>query len=272
MRARRASAGDRALKETSMGLLEGKVAVVTGAARGQGAAAARRFHAEGAAVLLIDVNDAAGRSVASELGDRALYVSADVRSAEAWKAAISQAEDAFGPVSVLLNDAAIVRAGTTEDTTYDQFREMMDINVWGSWLGMQQVIPSMRRAGGGSIINVSSTGGLMGPGGASAYTASKFEKRGLTKVAALELAPDIRVNSLHPGWVDTPMVRDKSKVSDEEFARRIRPIVPMGRAAEASELAKAALFLASDLSSYLTGSELVADGGRTAGAPWTRPE
>jgi 3alpha(or 20beta)-hydroxysteroid dehydrogenase len=255
-----------------MGILDGKVAVVTGAARGQGEAAARTFHAEGAAVLLIDVNDAAGLAVAADLGERALYVSTDIRSTEAWKAAIAQAEESFGPVTVLLNDAAIVLPGTAEETTYDQFRELMDVNVWGSWLGMQHVIPSMRRAGGGSIVNVSSTGGLVGQGGAAGYTASKFAIRGLTKVAALELAPDIRVNSLHPGWVDTPMVRDKSKTSDEEFTGRLRPIVPMGRAAQPRELANAALFLASDLSSYLTGSELVVDGGRTAGAPWRRPE
>jgi 3alpha(or 20beta)-hydroxysteroid dehydrogenase len=251
-----------------MGLLDGKVAVVTGAARGQGAAAARIFHAEGAAVLLLDVLDDSGQQVAAELGDRACYVHADVGSQADWDAAVGAAEEAFGPVTVLLNNAAILRRGTVENTTYEQFLELMNINVWGCWLGMQRVIPSMRRAGGGSIVNVSSTGGLIGQGGASGYTASKFAVRGLTKVAALELAPDIRVNSLHPGWVDTPMVRDKAKVSDDEYNDRLRPVVPLGRAADPAELASAALFLASDLSSYLTGSELVVDGGRTAGAPW----
>jgi 3alpha(or 20beta)-hydroxysteroid dehydrogenase len=251
-----------------MGLLDGKVAVITGAARGQGAAAARIFHAQGAAVVLLDVLDDEGAAVADGLGERARYVSADICSEDAWDAAVSTAEAAFGPVTVLLNNAAILRRGLTENTTHEQFRELMDVNVWGSWLGMQRVIPSMRDAGGGSIVNVSSTGGLIGQAGVSGYTASKFALRGLSKAAALELAPVIRVNSLHPGWVDTPMTRDKSKVADDEYAARLSPVVPMGRAAEPDELANAALFLASDLSSYLTGSELVVDGGRTAGSPW----
>lgn len=251
-----------------MGLLDGKVAIVTGAARGQGEAEARIFHAEGASVVLVDVLDDAGSAVAADLGSRARYVHVDIRSKSDWEVAVVMAEQAFGPVTVLMNNAAILRRGTTENTTYEQFQELMDVNVWGSWLGMQQVIPSMRRAGGGSIVNVSSTGGIIGQGGASGYTASKFAIRGLTKAAALELAPDIRVNSIHPGWVDTLMVRDKATTSDEDYNNRLRPVVPMGRAAEPAELANAALFLASDLSSYLTGSELVVDGGRIAGSPW----
>ena len=254
-----------------MGLLDGKVALITGAARGQGAAAARLFHAEGASVVLLDVLDDLGRAVAAELGQKARYRSADTRSDADWDAAIEEAEGAFGPVNVLLNNAAILRRGTIENTTHADFQDLMEINVWGCLLGMQKVIPSMRRAGGGSIVNVSSTGGIIGQGGASGYTASKFAVRGLTKAAALELAPDIRVNSLHPGWVDTPMVRDKATTSDEEYNRRLRPVVPMGRAADPSELASSALFLASHLSSYLTGSELVVDGGRTAGSPWQQP-
>jgi len=251
-----------------MGLLDGKVAVITGAARGQGAAAARIFHAEGAAVVMLDVLDQAGAEVAAELGNGARYVHADIGSEADWDAAVTAAEEAFGPITVLLNNAAILRRGTVEETRYEQFLELMNINVWGAWLGMQRVIPSMRRAGGGSIVNVSSTGGIIGQGGASGYTASKFAVRGLTKVAALELAPVIRVNSVHPGWVDTPMTRDKATVPDDEYNNRLRPVVPMGRAADPAELANASLFLASDLSSYLTGSELVVDGGRTAGSPW----
>jgi 3alpha(or 20beta)-hydroxysteroid dehydrogenase len=251
-----------------MGLLDGKVAVITGAARGQGAAAARIFHEEGASVLLMDVLDGEGSAVAEELGDRARYAHADIGREEDWDAAVSEAERAFGPVTALLNNAAILRRGTVETTSYEQFEQLMLVNVWGTWLGMQRVIPSMRAAGGGSIVNVSSTGGLIGQGGASGYTASKFAVRGLSKVAALELAPLIRVNSVHPGWVDTPMVREPGKMSDDEYNSRLRPIVPLGRAADPAELARAALFLASDMSSYLTGSELVVDGGRTAGAPW----
>jgi 3alpha(or 20beta)-hydroxysteroid dehydrogenase len=253
-----------------MGLLDGKVAMITGAARGQGAAAGRVFHAEGARVILLDVRDDLGKSVASELGDRARYQRADVTSQADWAAAVRTAEEEFGPVSVLLNNAAVLRRGTVENTTREDFTQLMDINVWGCLLGMQEVIPSMRRAGGGSIINVSSTGGLIGQAGATGYTASKFAVRGLTKAAAIELAPDIRVNSLHPGWVDTLMVRDPSVTSDEDYNERLRPVVPMGRAAQPEELARAALFLASDLSSYLTGSELVVDGGRTAGTPRSR--
>lgn len=254
-----------------MGLLDGKVAVVTGAARGQGEAAARVFHAEGAHVLLVDVIDDLGGAVADELGDRAHYQHVDVSDLDHWATAVSVAEERFGPISVLHSNAGILRHGTVETTTRQNFDDLMAINVWGLIAGMQAVIPSMRRAGGGSIINVSSTGGLIGQVGVAAYSASKAAVRGLTKSASLELAPDIRVNSIHPGWVDTPMVRDRSVTSDEEYLARLRPIVPMGRAADPTELANVALFLASDLSSYMTGSELVVDGGRTAGTPRKQP-
>jgi 3alpha(or 20beta)-hydroxysteroid dehydrogenase len=250
-----------------MGLLDGKVAIVTGAARGQGEAAARLFHAEGARVVLVDVIDDLAAAVASDLGDRAHYRRVDVRDGDDWTEAVATAEERFGPVSVLLNNAAILRHGTVEATTRQDFDDLISINVWGLLVGMQAVIPSMRRAGGGSIVNVSSTGGLIGQPGAAAYSASKAAVRGLTKSAALELAPDIRVNSVHPGWVDTKMVRDPDVVSDEEYLQRLRPIVPMGRAAQPVELANVALFLASDMSSYMTGSEVVVDGGRTAGTP-----
>lgn len=254
-----------------MGLLDGKVAIVTGAARGQGEAAARLFHTEGAQVLLVDVLDDLGVAVAADLGVGAHYHHVDVRDGDQWAAAVASAEERFGPVGVLLNNAAILRQGTVETTTRQEFDDLMGINVWGLLVGMQVVIPSMRCAGGGSIINVSSTGGLLGQPGAAAYSASKAAVRGLTKSAALELAPDIRVNSVHPGWVDTKMVRDPAVVSDEEYLERLRPIVPMGRAAQPIELANVALFLASDLSSYMTGSEVVVDGGRTAGTPRRQP-
>jgi 3alpha(or 20beta)-hydroxysteroid dehydrogenase len=254
-----------------MSLLDGKVAIVTGAARGQGEAAARVFHAEGACVVLVDVLDELGEQVAGDLGDRALYRHVDVRDEADWSAAVGLTEASFGPVSVLLNNAAVLRSGSIENTTREGFDELMSINVWGVLLGMQSVVPSMRRCGGGSIINVSSTGGIIGQAGVSGYTASKFAVRGLTKVASLELAPDIRVNSVHPGWVDTKMVRDPAVVSDEEYLARLKPVVPMQRAAQPVELANVALFLASDLSSYMTGSEVVVDGGRTAGTP-RRPD
>lgn len=249
------------------GLLEGKVALITGAARGQGESAARIFHAEGASVVLTDVLDDLGEAVAKELGDRAIYRRLDVRDEDGWAAAVAAAEESFGAVTVLHNNAAVLRGGDVLASSRRDFLDLMDVNVWGCLVGMQQVLPSMRQAGGGSIINVSSTGGLIGQPGAVTYSASKAALRGLTKAAAIDLAPDVRVNSLHPGWVDTPMVRDKRKQSDEEYVARLRPVVPMARAAHPDELANAALFLASDLSSYVTGSELVVDGGRTAGTP-----
>ncbi|GAA1845667.1 glucose 1-dehydrogenase [Actinomadura bangladeshensis] len=252
------------------GLLQGKVALITGAARGQGESAARIFHAEGASVVLADVLDDLGEAVAKELGDRAIYRHLDVRDEAGWAAVVAAAEDAFGPVTVLHNNAAVLRAGTVVGSTRQDFLDLMDVNVWGCVVGMQQVLPSMRRAGGGSIINVSSTGGLIGQPGAVTYSASKAAVRGLTKAAAIDLAPEVRVNSLHPGWVDTPMVREKNKQTDEEYLASLLPVVPMARAAHPDELARAALFLASDLSSYVTGSELVVDGGRTAGTPVRR--
>jgi 3alpha(or 20beta)-hydroxysteroid dehydrogenase len=254
-----------------LGLLDNKVAIVTGAARGQGEAASRLFHAEGARVLLVDVLDDLGEAIASELGDGALYRHVDVRQPEQWASAVRDAEEQFGPVEVLLNNAGILRHNTVETTTREDFDDIIGINLWGSYLGMQAVIPSMRRIGTGSIINVSSTGGLMGVPTAVAYSASKWAVRGLTKSAALDLAPDIRVNSVHPGWVDTLMVRDPAKESDESYLQRLRQVVPMARAARPAELASVALFLASDLSSYITGSEVVADGGRTVGTPPNRP-
>jgi 3alpha(or 20beta)-hydroxysteroid dehydrogenase len=252
------------------GLLQGKVAVITGAARGQGESAARIFHSEGASVVLVDVLDDLGEAVAKELGDRAIYRHLDVRDEDGWAAVVAAAEEAFGPVTVLHNNAAVLRNGTVASSTRQDFLDLIDINVWGCLVGMQQVLPSMRRAGGGSIINVSSVGGIIGQPGAVCYSASKAAVRGLTKAAALDLAPDVRVNSLHPGWVDTPMVRDKNKQTDEEYLASLRPVVPMARAAHPDELARAALFLASDLSSYVTGSELLVDGGRTAGTPVRR--
>ena len=252
------------------GLLQGKVAVITGAARGQGESAARIFHSEGASVVLVDVLDDLGEAVAKELGDGAIYRHLDVRDEDGWAAVVAAAEEAFGPVTVLHNNAAVLRNGTVASSTRQDFLDLIDINVWGCLVGMQQVLPSMRRAGGGSIINVSSTGGIIGQPGAVSYSASKAALRGLTKAAALDLAPDVRVNSLHPGWVDTPMVRAKNKQTDEEYLASLLPVVPMARAAHPDELARAALFLASDLSSYVTGSELRVDGGRTAGTPARR--
>ncbi len=244
------------------------MALVTGASRGQGEAEARAFVNEGAAVLLADVLDTEGRAVAHSLGPQALYVHLDVRDPTSWKMAVAEAERAFGPLSVLVNNAAVLGAGGVEDATPEDFMNVVAVNQLGCFLGMQAAVRSMRRTSDGvvcSIINVSSTGGMVGYPGAIAYAGSKWAVRGMTKAAALELAPDIRVNSLHPGPVDTPMIREAG-VSDEEFDGRWQAIVPLGRSAQPEEIARVALFLASDESSFMTGSEVVVDGGRIAGS------
>jgi 3alpha(or 20beta)-hydroxysteroid dehydrogenase len=245
------------------------VALVTGASRGQGEAEARAFVDEGAAVVLADVLDAEGRAVAASLGPQAHYVHLDVREPTSWATAVAEAERAFGALRVLVNNAAVLGAGGVEDATPEDFMNVVAVNQLGCFLGMQAATRSMRRTPAGvvcSIINVSSTGGMVGYPGAIAYAGSKWAVRGMTKAAALELAPDIRVNSLHPGPVDTPMIREEG-VSDEEFAARWRAIVPLARPARPEEIAKVALFLASDESSFMTGSEVVVDGGRIAGSP-----
>jgi 3alpha(or 20beta)-hydroxysteroid dehydrogenase len=250
------------------GRLEGKVALLTGASRGQGEAEARAFVDEGAAVLLADVLDAEGRSVAQSLGPQAHYVHLDVRDATSWAMAVAEAERAFGPISVLVNNAAVLGTGGVEDATVEDFLNVVAVNQLGCFLGMQAAVRSMRRTPDAvvcSIVNVSSTGGMVGYPGAIAYAGSKWAVRGMTKAAALELAPDVRVNSLHPGPVDTPMIREAG-VSDEEFAGRWQAIVPLGRSAQPDEIARVALFLASDESSFMTGSEVVVDGGRIAGS------
>jgi 3alpha(or 20beta)-hydroxysteroid dehydrogenase len=256
-----------------VGRLDGKVALITGAARGQGEAEARLFVEEGAAVVLADVLDDAGREVAASLGQLAFFVHLDVRDPENWTAAVGEAESHFGPLCVLVNNAAILGAGGVEDATPEDFMGVVAVNQLGCLLGMQAAVRSMRRTAPdvvGSIINVSSTGGMVGYPGAIAYAGSKWAVRGMTKAAALELAPAIRVNSLHPGPVDTPMIREPG-ASDQEFAERWQSIVPLGRAARPDEIAKVALFLASDESSFMTGSEVVVDGGRITGSPSTPP-
>ncbi len=256
-----------------MGRLDGKVAFITGAARGQGEAEARAFVEEGAEVVLADILDDAGREVAASLGARAHYVHLDVRDPDNWTAAVGEAERHFGPLCVLVNNAAVLGAGGVEDATPEDFLHVVAVNELGCLLGMQAAVRSMRGTAPdvvGSIINVSSAGGMVGYPGAIAYAGSKWAVRGMTKAAALELAPTIRVNSLHPGPVDTPMIRAPG-ASDQEFAERWQSIVPLGRAARPDEIAKVALFLASDESSFMTGSEVVVDGGRIAGSAPIRP-
>ncbi|MFM8304156.1 MAG: glucose 1-dehydrogenase [Actinomycetota bacterium] len=251
-----------------MGRLDGKVAIISGAARGQGEAEARLFAEEGALVVLGDVLDEPGAEVGAEIGDVARYVHLDVRDEGGWQHAVSVAEKEFGPVDVLVNNAGIFRMAPVVDTSVELFQQIIDVNQIGPLLGVRAVVPSMTRAGGGSIVNVSSTNGINASRDTVAYTATKWALRGMTKVMAMELGPlGIRVNSVHPGGIDTDMVRPRggqTGISATELDARFAGM-PLGRIGQAVEIARLVLFLASDESSYSTGSEFVADGGLLAG-------
>jgi 3alpha(or 20beta)-hydroxysteroid dehydrogenase len=245
---------------TTSGRLAGKVALISGGARGQGAAEARLFAAEGAKVVIGDVLDDEGCRTADELGDAVSYSHLDVTDEANWQAVVAEAEALFGPVSVLVNNAGVLSFGSLEKVELAEFERVMRINVNGVFLGMKTVAPSMERAGGGSIVNTSSTSGLTGLPFLSAYTASKWAVRGLTKTAAIDLGrKGIRVNSVHPGGIDTPMIAGTA--SDAPFYKRL----PVARMGTADEVARAVLFLASDEASYTTGAELAIDGGATCG-------
>lgn len=245
------------------GRLEGKTALITGGARGQGAAEARLFAAEGANVVVTDVLDAEGEQIANEVGGS--YRHHDVTSEADWTAIVKHAVEQFSGIDVLVNNAGIYAATPLLDASLEEYRRVIEVNQVGVFLGMRDVAPAMIARGGGSMINISSIAGLRGSGGrAIGYSASKWAVRGMTKTAALALAEHgIRVNSIHPGLIDTAMLQQVPGVdagNTEQILRR----VPMGRVAEAEEVAKLALFLASDDSSYSTGSEFVVDGGMTA--------
>lgn len=244
-----------------MGRLTGKVAIVTGGARGMGASHVRMLVDEGARVVFGDLLDAEGAALAAELGDNAVFVHQDVTSATDWAAIVRTAENRFGKVTVLINNAGIAPAGSFEDTSEEMFRTVMDINLTGTWLGIKSVIASMRAAGGGSIVNISSAAGIIGNSHYAAYTSSKFAVRGLTKAAAIELGRDqIRVNSVHPGMVKTSMLDG----TPPEILERVVDTLPLGRVAQPSEVSNLVVFLASDESSYSTGSEFIVDAGVTA--------
>lgn len=241
--------------------LDGKVAIITGAARGQGAAAARRFVSEGASVMITDVQDVAGKELADSLG--ALYCHLDVSSEDDWARVVQETVDSFGEITVLVNNAGVLHFSAIADTTLADYTRVTGINQVGTFLGMRAVIPSMTRAGGGSIVNVSSVEGLAGMQYLVAYTASKFAIRGMTKVAAMELGESgIRVNSVHPGAIDTPMVSDAlgMQVDLAPIGRK----VALRRIGQPEDVANVVLFLASDESSYCTGGEFAVDGGATA--------
>jgi 3alpha(or 20beta)-hydroxysteroid dehydrogenase len=247
-----------------MGKLEDKVAIVTGAASGMGAATAALFAAEGATVVLCDVNRAQGEAVADRIGGAALFRALDIRDEAGWATLVAELRDRFGRIDILINNAAIVRMWPIEAMDVAQARALVDINVFGALLGAKHVTPVMRAAGRGVIINLSSLTGVIGMNGLSAYSASKWAVRGLTRSLALELGPSgIRVCAIMPGGINTPMNNDGTATL-EQLNKGYRH-VPLQRIGEPMEVARASLFLASDDASYITGAELVVDGGDAAG-------
>lgn len=245
-----------------MGRLESKIAIVTGGAQGQGDAIVRAFVAEGARVAIADVADEAGKALADELGASACFVHHDVADEESWSSLVEEVRQRWGAPSVLANNAGILRFASLEEMTLEEFETVYRVNQRGCFLGMRAVVPGMREAGGGSIINASSVEGLGGIPGVLAYCGTKFAIRGMTKSAALELGPDrIRVNSVHPGMIDTAMTRVHGGDAAMEYGGSK---VALGRVGQAHEVAPLYVYLGSDESSYVTGAEIAVDGGATA--------
>ena len=244
--------------------LEGKVAIISGGARGMGAAEAHLFAREGAKVVIGDLLEEEGDKIVAEIGEsggEALFVRLDVTDETSWQSAVEAAVERFGKVDILVNNAAILRTQGLLETTEEIWDEVMDVNAKGTFLGTKSVIPEMRKAGGGSIINISSGAGITGSRRNTAYHASKGAVRIFTKSAAIQYAGEnIRVNSVHPGPIDTAMLASSMA---SPGARRPED-VPLGRYGKPEEVAYGVLYLASDESSFVTGSEVVIDGGRTA--------
>jgi NAD(P)-dependent dehydrogenase (short-subunit alcohol dehydrogenase family) len=247
--------------------LAGKVALISGGARGMGAAEARLFVAEGAKVVIGDIREALGRELEAEIkaaGGEAVFVRLDVTNETDWQQAVAIAEQQFGKLDVLVNNAGIGGSGRVEDVTLEAWNQVMDVNSTGVFLGTKTAIPAMRRAGGGSIINISSQLGLVGVDNSSPqYQASKGSVRLLTKATAIQYAQEgIRVNSVHPGPIETPMT--EARRADPEVRELTVGRIPLGRYGVPDDVAQGVLYLASDEAAFVTGSELVIDGGWTA--------
>lgn len=242
-----------------MARLHGKVALITGGARGQGADEARLFRAEGAEVFITDVLEAQGVQVAAEIG--ASFMLHDVSSEAGWKTVVDSMLAKHGRIDVLVNNAGVFKLGRMLDTSTDDYDRIIAINQKAVFLGMRAVAPTMCEAKGGSIVNISSVAGLEGTQGAFAYTTSKWAVRGMSKAAAQELGRfGVRVNSVHPGFIDTDMMHQTQAAVAGKMDKALR-FVPLGRTADPMEVARLVLFLASDESSYCTNSEFVVDGG-----------
>ncbi|AYM01835.1 SDR family NAD(P)-dependent oxidoreductase [Levilactobacillus yiduensis] len=243
-----------------MGKLDGKVAIITGAAQGMGAAHAKLFVSEGAKVVITDVKEAEGKQLAADLGDAAIFIKHDVTSAADWQTVVDQTKAKFGRIDILVNNAGITFAKRLQDISEDDYIKIFKINQLGTFLGVKTVAKEMVAQHAGSIVNISSLNGLVG--GAVGYTDTKFAVRGMTKAAALELAPSgVRVNSVHPGVIETPMI---SQPGTEEAVKQFAKAIPLRRIAKPEEVSKLVLFVASDDASYATGSEFVVDGGMSA--------
>ncbi len=245
-----------------MGRLDGKVAIVTGGAQGQGAAIVRAYVAEGARTVIADIAKDEGQALADELGPGAHFLHHDVSDAASWTAVVEETGTRFGPVSILANNAGILRFGDIERQGPDEVELLWRINQLGCFLGMQAVTRTMRKNGGGSIINASSVEGLAGMAGCTAYAATKWAIRGMTKCAAMELGPKgIRVNSVHPGMIDTPMTRVHGGDAAMEFGASK---VPLRRVGQPEDIAPVYVFLGSEESAYINGAEIAVDGGVTS--------
>ncbi|WP_406813476.1 glucose 1-dehydrogenase [Mycobacterium sp. M23085] len=243
-----------------MGRADNKVVLISGGGGGIGGESARLLAKEGARVAIADVRLEDAKAVADQNGNNAIALNLDVTSEEQWEAAVLRIEDAFGPINALVNSAGIASYGPTEHVPQQEFRRLLDVNLLGTFLGFKAALPSMRRAGGGSVVNVSSLAGMVGMAGAAGYTASKWAVRGFTKAVAAEFGHEgIRVNSVHPGVIDTPLAAAQKAIIDQ-----LMPNLPLGRIGNPIEVAQLVLHLVSDESSYSTGTEFTVDGGWSA--------